>query len=170
MHTSELNNTYNIPFYILSGTFDVQKVDAIASNGILIFTVHFIVNSTAQGCLIIFKCNSSLPDQMVTLPNVASVFALVIGLNPNTYDVLVYDVEETGLPNEKPAVEIQHTKVSQGQEWTEISYFIVVTTMHYMPCNINSTFIPTSQQKGWCHLMWTQWFLRVSKFTVVVTM
>ena len=91
-------------------------MEATASNGILIFTVHFIVNSPAQGCLIIFKCNSSRPDQMVTLPNIASVFALVIGLEPNIYDVLVYDVEETGLPNEKPAVEIENMEVSQGQE------------------------------------------------------
>ena len=51
---------------------------------------------------------------MVALPNIASVFALVIGLKPNTYDVLVYDVEETGLPNEKPAVEIGNKRVSQG--------------------------------------------------------
>ena len=53
---------------------------------------------------------------MVALPYIASVFALVIGLNPNIYDVLVYDVEETGLPSEKPAVEIENVEVSQGQE------------------------------------------------------
>ena len=89
-------------------------MEVIASNGILILTVHFIVNSPAKGCLIVFKSNSSFPDQIMALPNVASVFALVIGLKPNTYDVLVYDVEETGLPNEKPAVVIDNKRVGQG--------------------------------------------------------
>jgi len=41
--------------------------------------------------------------------------AVVGGLEPNIYDILAYDVEETGLPNETPAVQIMDNTVSQGQ-------------------------------------------------------
>ena len=72
------------------------------------------MNSPAQGCLIIVKCNSSSPDRMMAVLN-TSAPAEVTGLEPNIYDILVYDVEETGLPNETPAVEIEDKIVSQGQ-------------------------------------------------------
>ena len=99
---------------ILIGTFDVQKADVRVIDGILTVMKEFIVNSPAQGCFIVVKSQSPSPDRMMAVLN-TSAPAEVTGLEPNIYDILVYDVEETGLPNETPAVQIEDTVVSQGQ-------------------------------------------------------
>ena len=96
------------------GTFDVQNIDATVDNGTIRIMGKFMVNSPAKGYLIIVKCNSSSPDRIMAVLN-TSAAAVVAGLEPNIYDILVYDVEETGLPNEIPAVQIEDTTVSQGQ-------------------------------------------------------
>ena len=96
------------------GTFDVQNIDASVDNGTISIMGKFMVNSPAKGYLIIVKCNSSSPDRIMAVLN-TSTPAVVAGLEPNIYDILVYDVEETGLPNETPAVQIEDTTVSQGQ-------------------------------------------------------
>ena len=74
---------------------------------------ELIVNSPAQGCFIVVKSHTPSPDQMMAVLN-TSVPAEVTGLEPNTYDILVYDVEVSGLPNDKPTVEIEYASVSQG--------------------------------------------------------
>ena len=97
------------------GTFDVQNIDATVDNGTIRIMGKFMVNSPAKGYLIIVKCNSSSsPDRIMAVLN-TSIPAVVAGLEPNIYNILVYDVEETGLPNETPAVQIEDTTVSQGQ-------------------------------------------------------
>ena len=75
-------------------------------------TAEFIVNSPDQGYLIIVKSQSPSPDRMMAVLN-TSAPAVVAGLEPNIYDILVYDVEETGLPNETPAVQIEYETASQ---------------------------------------------------------
>ena len=110
-------HTWGVDTYIsilCLGTFDVQNIDATVDNGTISIMGKFMVNSPAKGYLIIVKCNSSSPDRIMAVLN-TSAAAVVAGLEPNIYDILVYDVEETGLPNETPAVQIEDTTVSQGQ-------------------------------------------------------
>ena len=95
------------------GTFDVQKAEANVSDGILTVMKEFMVNSTAQGCFIVVKSQSPSPDRMMAVLN-TSAPAEVAGLEPNIYDILVYDVEETGLPNETPAVQIVDINVTKS--------------------------------------------------------
>ena len=91
----------------------MQEADVIVIDGILTVMKEFIVNSPAQGCFIVVKSQSPSPDRMMAVLN-TSVPAEVTGLEPNIYDILVYDVEETGLPNETPAVEIYNENIDNG--------------------------------------------------------
>ena len=91
----------------------MQKAVANVSDGILTVMKEFIVNSPAQGCFIVVKSQSQLPNRMMAVLN-TSAPAEVAGLEPNIYDILVYDVEETGLPNETPAVQIEDINVTKS--------------------------------------------------------
>ena len=91
----------------------MQEVETTVTSGKLTIVVEFIVNSPAKGYFTIIKHNSSSLSQMMAVLN-KSAPAVLTGLEPNTYDVLVYDMKETGLPNDKPAVEIEDIIVSQG--------------------------------------------------------
>ena len=91
----------------------MQKAEVIVIDGVLTVMKEFIVNSPAQGCFIVVKSQSPSPDQMMAVLN-TSAPAEVTGLEPNIYDILVYDVEETGLPNETPAVQIDDINITKG--------------------------------------------------------
>ena len=102
----------------------MQKVETRVGSGTLITMADFIVNSTAQGYFIVVK-SQLLPDLMMAVLNTSSS-AVVTGLEPGIYDILAYDVEETGLPNETPAVEIKNESVIQGSNSCHISVPITV--------------------------------------------
>lgn len=91
----------------------MQEAEATVSNETVTIVGEFIVNSPAKGYLIIVKHNSSSLNYMMAVLN-KSAPAVVTGLKANTYDILVYDVEETGLPSDKPAVKIKNIVVTQG--------------------------------------------------------
>ena len=91
----------------------MQKIEANVSGGMLTIMKEFIVNSPAQGCFIVFKSQTPSPDRMMAVLN-TSAPAEVTGLEPNIYDILVYDVEESGLPNEIPAVEIEDINIMKS--------------------------------------------------------
>jgi len=90
--------------------------DIIVTVGYKTITImgKFVEDSPAKGCLIIVTCNLPSPDKMMAVPN-ANEAAVVTCLVPNTYDTLVYDVEENGLPNEQPAVQKNDVIVTKGQ-------------------------------------------------------
>ena len=89
----------------------MQRADVQAGDGSLTLMPKFIVDSPHQGYFLVV---SSSPNRMMAVLN-TSAPAEVTGLEPNIYDILAYDVEETGLPNETPAVKIVISTVSQGQ-------------------------------------------------------
>ena len=109
-HTFE----YGFMLIISLGTFDVQDIIATVGYGTITIIAKFIEESPAKGCLIIVTCNLPSPDKMMALTN-ANEEVVVTGLECNTYDILVYDVEENGLPNEQPAVQKKDIIVTQGQ-------------------------------------------------------
>ena len=109
-HTFE----YGFMLIISLGTFDVQDIIATVGYGTITIIAKFSEDSPAKGCLIIVKCNLPSLDKMMAVPN-ANEAAVVTGLECNTYDILVYDVEENGLPNEQPAVQKNNKIVTQGQ-------------------------------------------------------
>jgi len=92
----------------------VQDIIATVGYGTITIIGKFIEDSPAKGFFIIVKCNLSSLDKMMALPN-AKEAAVVTGLECNTYDILMYDVEENGLPNEQPAVQKNDIIVTQGQ-------------------------------------------------------
>lgn len=91
----------------------MQEVEATVTNETLTIVGEFIVNSPAKGYLITVKHNSSSLILMMAILN-KSAPTVVAGLKANTYDIIVYDIEETGLPSDKPAVEIKDIPVTQG--------------------------------------------------------
>ena len=92
----------------------MQDIIATVGYGTITIIGTFIEDSPAKGCLIIVTCNLPSPDKMMAVPN-ANEAAVVTGLECNTYDILVYDVEENGLPNEQPALQKNDKVVTQGQ-------------------------------------------------------
>ena len=92
----------------------MQDIIATVGNGTITIKGKFIEDSPAKGCLIIVACNLPSLDKMMAVPN-ANESAVVTGLERNTYDILVYDVEENGLPNEQLAVQKNDKVVTQGQ-------------------------------------------------------
>ncbi|CAI8001360.1 hypothetical protein GBAR_LOCUS3172, partial [Geodia barretti] len=97
-------------------TYDVQS--AAASNGTnnkINLTGEFIESTTAQGCFIVLKSEYRNPDvfRALLLPDDSSTYiqSTIHDILSSTYHVLVYDLEEDGLPNSHPAVE-QTTNVT----------------------------------------------------------
>ena len=94
----------------------MQEADVLPGDGSLTLMPKFIVDSPDQGYFLVITYDSSSSGRMMAVLN-SSAPAVVTGLEPNTYDILAYDVEETGLPNEIPAVQIniELSTVSQGK-------------------------------------------------------
>ena len=98
-------------FSFIVGTYDVQSAAGStndASNNITM-TGEFIKNTTAKGCFVVLQCEDTLPDvfRVLLLPDTFndSVNSTITNIPPSTYHLLVYDLEEDGLPNRNPAVE-----------------------------------------------------------------
>ena len=102
--------------YVFTATNDVQS--AAASNGTnnkINLTGEFIESTTAQGCIVVLECEYGSPDvfRALLLPDEisTSVESTIHDVVSSTYHVLVYDLEEDGLPNSHHAVE-QNTNVT----------------------------------------------------------
>ena len=93
---------------LLAATNDVQRAMAVASGpGEIRVDGEFIENTTAEGCFIVLQCEEESPDVFIALPlpddagtNVSST---IDNIPPSTYTMLVYDLEQDGLPNTHPA-------------------------------------------------------------------
>ena len=79
-----------------------------------IVTAEFIINSTAKGCFLVLRSEDRSPDEfrafLRSQPN-SPLTGLIDDLLPSVYSILVYDLEESGLPNGNPAYE-QHNKIT----------------------------------------------------------
>ena len=79
----------------------------------ILMTGKFIEETRAKGCFVVLQCQYGSPDVFIALllPKdfSGSVESTIDGVPASTYSVLVYDLEEDGLPNTKPAVEQSKT-------------------------------------------------------------
>jgi hypothetical protein len=104
--------------YVSTATYDVQSAAADTTKGTnnkIKLTGEFIENTTAQGCFVVLQCEYRNPDvfRALLLPDdfSTSVQSTIHDVISSTYNMLVYDLEEDGLPNSHPAVE-QNTTVT----------------------------------------------------------
>ena len=93
------------PLLILE-TFDVQNatVDPVPE-GVLV-TVTFINGSSAVGSFIVVQSGNSRPDHYRPLYRDRGSDVISLPPDDTGYTVLVYDLEEDGLPSTMPAVEV----------------------------------------------------------------
>ena len=98
-------------YCLITATNDVQSADASTNgtNNMILVTGKFIEETRAKGCFVVLQCEYGSPDvfRALLLPNnfSGSVENTIDGVPASTYTMLVYDLEEDGLPNTKPAVE-----------------------------------------------------------------
>ena len=111
-------------------THDVQSAVGSttgASNEITV-TGEFIQNTTASGCFIVLQSESGSPDvfRALLLPAnfKTSVESIITNIPPSTYHMLVYDLEEDGLPNSTPAVEQNNSVTVEGEGECLLVYYI----------------------------------------------
>ena len=100
---------------------------------------EFIKNTTAKGCFIVLQCDYGSPDlfRALLLPDTFSTFveSIITNIPPSTYHMLVYDLEEDGLPNSIPAVEQNNNKIDvEGEGECLLVYYILYMYMCYYPC------------------------------------
>ena len=98
--------------YVCTATNDVQSAAAATTKGTnnkINLTGEFIENTTAQGCFVVLQCEYGNPDvfRALLLPDdfSTSVKSTILNILSSTYHMLVYDLEEDGLPSSHPAVE-----------------------------------------------------------------
>ena len=87
-----------------AATNDVQKTTAVASGpGEIRVDGEFIEDTTAEGCFIVLQCEEESPDVFIALPlpdDAGTNVSITISSIPSsTYTMLVYDLEQDGLPN-----------------------------------------------------------------------
>ena len=108
-------------YCLIIATNDVQSAAASTNgtNNMILITAKFIEHTTAKGCFVVLQCQYGSPDvfRALLLPNnfSGSVENTIDGVPASTYSMLVYDLEEDGLPNTKPAVEQSRTVTVEGE-------------------------------------------------------
>ena len=94
---------------LFAATYDVQNAFAFASDeNQLNVTVDFIENTTATGYFMVLESTSGPPDAFVavgTPDDTTRNVTVIDGIPASTYTMIVYDLEEDGLPNRSPAYE-----------------------------------------------------------------
>ena len=82
----------------------------VDSNSINV-TGEFITNSTARGCFLVLRSEDGSPDAFRALlrsqPD-SALMGTIDDLVSSTYTLLVYDLEQSGLPNIHPAYEVNN--------------------------------------------------------------
>ena len=116
-------------FSSLTATFDVQRATAGAiGSGQIIVTEEFVTNSPARGCFILLQSEDGSPDVFIALLRPGSDNTTISNIPPSTYSVIFYDLEQNGLPNERPALEPNNTVTVEGTgEGIETSSFMFVS-------------------------------------------
>ena len=90
-------------FFDYTATYDVQTAVAKASgNNTIGIDVEFIENTTAKGCFVVLQNLSESHDMFVAVPRSQSS---IENIPASMYAVLIYDLEQDGMPNTSPAYE-----------------------------------------------------------------
>ena len=70
-----------------------------------------IINSSARGCFIALLSEDGSPDEFrafLRSQHNSVLMGTIENLLPSTYTILVYDIEENGVPNRNPAYELSN--------------------------------------------------------------
>ena len=98
----------------VAATFDVQSASATTKDsGSITMTGELVTNTTAKGMFIVLQCEDGSPDVFRAVPrpdeSTTSVTSDITNVPPSTYTVIVYDLEEHGLPATIPSLELKDT-------------------------------------------------------------
>ena len=104
----------------------------------------FISNSHALGCFVVLQCNENDPDHFrVLLRNLSqdSVSSIIDAPSKEDteYTIFVYDLEEKGLPYERPAI-ARGDKVfvnAKGKRLLETYIYMVSCTCPYIHVHVS---------------------------------
>ena len=112
----------------LSATHDVQSAVGSTNGGSNEITVtgEFIQNTTAKGCFVVLQSEYGSLDvfRALMLPDDStSVAGIITNISSSTYHMLVYDLEEDGLPNRIPAVEQNNSVTVEGEGECLLVYY-----------------------------------------------
>ena len=79
-------------------------------SGSITMTGELVTNTTAKGCFIVLQCEDESPDVFRAAPrpdkSTTSVISVITNVPPSNYTVIVYDLEEDGLPATTPSLEL----------------------------------------------------------------
>ena len=113
-----------------AATNDVQRAMAVASGpGEIRVDGEFIENTTAEGCFIVLQCEEESLDVFIALPlpddGGTNVSSTIDSIPPSTYTMLVYDLEQDGLPNTHLAFknESNIVTVDDGKSFNSVVIF-----------------------------------------------
>ena len=95
--------------FLCTASFDVQNITVQSMGTEVNITGVFISNSQALGCFVVLQCNENNPDHFRVLlrnqlQNSVSSIIDAPSKEDTEYTIFVYDLEEKGLPYERPAI------------------------------------------------------------------
>ena len=116
-----------------AATNDVQRAMAVASGpGEIRVDGKFIEDATAEGCFIVLQSEERAPDVFIALPLPddagADVSSTINNIPPSTYTMLVYDLEQDGLPNTHLAFKNESNTVTVDDGKSFNSVVIIATS------------------------------------------
>ena len=94
---------------------DTETVTADVVPGGIYFEATLVTKSSALGCFVVVQCNRSTPDHYYALPQdedslrVSDLIRVPPVETPCT--IVVYDLQQKGLPNQLPAIEVDQVYI-----------------------------------------------------------
>ena len=125
---------YNSHCYLFpAATNDVQRAMAVASGpGEIRVDGKFIEDTTAEGCFIVLQSEERAPDVFIALPLPddarTTPSSTIDSIPPSTYTMLVYDLEQDGLPNTHLAFKNESNTVTVDDGKSFNSVVIIATS------------------------------------------
>ena len=115
----------------VAATFDVQNADATTKNSSSIrVNGELVTNTTAKGIFIVFQDEDWSPEVFRAAfrrDESSTVTSVINNVPPSTYTVIVYDLEEDGLPATTPSLELNNTVQVEGKEGLFFMSYICVS-------------------------------------------
>ena len=116
----------------VAGTFDVQSADVRTKDSSSVrVNGELVTNTTAKGIFIVFQDEDGSPDVFRAGfrrdDSTTSVTSVINNVPPSTYTVIVYDLEEDGLPATSPSLELNNTVQVEGKEGLFFISYICVS-------------------------------------------
>ena len=108
---------YNVHIIMYLDPPDTETATADVVAGGINFEARLITGSSALGCFVVVQCNKSIPDRYYALPHDGDGrVSEMIHVPPvkTPYTIVVYDLQQNGLPNQLPAIEVGQVYVTDS--------------------------------------------------------